>query len=80
MEIVVKPRVSKKMRKFPKFVQEKISEALQELESFPNVQLDILKIGALGSWRARIGEYRIFFITNKKLVVWRIEKREKAYV
>ena len=63
--------------------KQRIIDRLRQLEDFPNVRLDIVKIaGETGTFRLRIGDYRALFkiYENEKIiVVVKIDTRGKAY-
>ncbi len=63
--------------------KQRITERLKQLEDFPNVKLDLVKIaGETNTFRLRVGNYRALFKIyeeEKLIVVIKIDTRKKVY-
>ena len=63
--------------------KQRIVDKLKQLEDFPAVKLDIVKIaGEANTFRLRIGNYRALFKVyeqEKIIVIAKIETRKKIY-
>ncbi|MEM0217747.1 MAG: type II toxin-antitoxin system RelE/ParE family toxin [Candidatus Nezhaarchaeales archaeon] len=60
-----------------------IIDKLKQLEDFPNIQLDIVKIaGEANTFRLRVGKYRALFKVyeqEKIIVIAKIDTRKRIY-
>ncbi|MEM3551073.1 MAG: type II toxin-antitoxin system RelE/ParE family toxin [Candidatus Bathyarchaeia archaeon] len=63
--------------------KQRIVDKLKQLEDFPTVKLDIVKIaGEANTFRLRVGKYRALFKVyeqEKIIVVAKIDTRKKIY-
>jgi len=63
--------------------RQRIVDKLKELEDFPTVRLDIVKIaGEVNTFRLRVGNYRALFKVyerEKAIVVVKIDLRKRVY-
>lgn len=63
--------------------KQQIIDKLKQLENFPKVRLDIVKIaGELDTFRLRVGNYRALFKVyehEKVIVIAKIDLRKKFY-
>lgn len=77
----MRKEVYKKLAGFPKEVEEEILGALELLSTFPFTKLGIKKMkGRQGTFRVRVGKYRILFILGKdSIYVFDVDKRSKVY-
>ena len=68
----------KQIKKFPRFEQERIRDALNRLRISP-FSLDIVKLGGKGqARRLRVGSYRVFFELfqkEKAIFIYNIKRR-----
>ena len=82
-KVLLHKRASNFLRNLRLENKQRIIDRLRQLEDFPNVRLDIVKIaGETGTFRLRIGDYRALFkiYENEKIiVVVKIDTRGKAY-
>ncbi len=82
-KVLLHKRASNFLRNLRLEDKQRIIDRLRQLEDFPNVRLDIVKIaGETGTFRLRIGDYRALFkiYENEKIiVVVKIDTRGKAY-
>jgi len=82
-KVLLHKRASNFLRNLRLEDKQRIIDRLRQLEDFPNVRLDIVKIaGETGTFRLRIGDYRALFkiYENEKIiVVVEIDTRGKAY-
>lgn len=80
-EVLVRPRASKQLRKFPKHDQMKVLSVLEELSLNPYAG-DISKMeGEDGVWRRRVGSYRIKYEIHEKqkiIYVFELERRTSS--
>lgn len=63
--------------------RQRIASKLKELEDFPKVRLDIVKIaGETNTFRLRVGKYRALFKVYKEekvIIVVKIDLRKRIY-
>ena len=63
--------------------RERIVSKLKQLENFPTIRLDIIKIaGETDTFRLRVGEYRALFKVYEKekiIVIAKIDIRKRIY-
>ncbi len=86
-EIIFHPKAKKELERLPKKIREHIREAINELQNFPNVNLDIavltgIKIKGYRILRVKLSGYRIAFVplwSEKKIVILMVGKREDFY-
>ena len=82
-DLEVRPKVYKKLKKFPTDDQKHILEVIEMLPIDPYFG-DIEKMeGQENSWRRRMGSYRIFYevlVSRRNVIVFRIDRRtSKTY-
>ena len=86
-EIIFHSKAEKELEKLPKKIRGHIREAINELQKFPNANLDIavltgIKIKGYRILRVKLPGYRIAFVplwSKKKIVVLMVGKREDFY-
>ena len=82
MKCYFKPSALKDLKRFPRDIQQRILVKLEFYASAGDMLrfAEKLKDAALGEWRFRIGDYRIFFdIQNDKIIVLKIGHRKDVY-
>ncbi len=86
-EISFHPKAGKELEKLPKKTRVRVREAINELQKFPNVDLDIavltgIKVKGHRILRVKLPGYRIAFVplwSEKKIVILMVGKREDFY-
>lgn len=77
-QVQVIGEAGKQIKKFPRFEQERIRDALDRLRTNP-FNLDVIRLGDKDrTWRLRVGNYRIFFELfqkEKAIFVYDIRRR-----
>lgn len=79
MHISLEPKAEKSFKTFPKFIQLKLMKKMAKLENFPLLNADIKKFGD-GSYRMRVGDYRIRFYAKREkdlILIYEINTRGK---
>ncbi|MDE1870460.1 MAG: type II toxin-antitoxin system RelE/ParE family toxin [Candidatus Micrarchaeota archaeon] len=79
MQVRIDPKPTKVMMRFPKNIIHALLARIDGLKDFPNVKMDIKKLGQ-NEYRARFGSYRIIFTVVKEkdiIVVSEINTRGK---
>ena len=83
----VKPRFIEKLDDFPKNIQKRIKDKLEEFQQKTNTygidpreHNNTKYIATDKVWRLRVGDYRVFFdIYDKTVSILFVEHRKKAY-
>jgi len=82
-KVLLHKRAFKFLEKTDAKTRKRMTNSLRELESFPNVKLDILKIaGEEDTYRLRIGKLRALFKVydeEKVIVVVKVDLRRRIY-
>jgi len=82
--IVLTKRAEKSLAAIPEDIQGKCGQVFDELQySFAPIRLDVIKIkGHAGTYRIRLGDWRIIYNVDKKtklIVIYDILPRKTAY-
>jgi len=79
-EIYLTKRALKDLEKIPRIEKEKIAILLQKISQDPNKFARKLSNARIGTYRSRIGSYRVIFdLDERKIIVLRIGHRKKIY-
>ncbi len=79
-KLVYTHRASRDIRKLEENVKKRIGKALKKYEEEPLKYASKLTDTALGTYRFKIGDYRVIFdIENEEIVVLRIGHRKDIY-
>ena len=82
-KVLLHKKVSKFLEKLDAETRKRMTGSLRELESFPNVKLDIIKIaGEENTFRLRLGKLRALFKVyneEKVIVVIKLDSRRRIY-
>ena len=79
--VIVQPSAQKELEKLPNIIQNKILKALISLSDNPR-PVGCKKLVGSDSWRVRIGEYRVVYIIEDKVLrieIIRIANRKDVY-
>lgn len=81
MEVIVKKKIYRQLKRVPQNIRNDILDTIRGLKSFPSVVFDIKKLsGMKNTYRVRIGRYRMLFILEKnKIYVFKVDIRERVY-
>ncbi len=78
--LVYTRRSEKDIKKLDPSVQKQIGKALQKLQANPAEYLEKLSDPRIGTYRFRIGDYRVIFdIEDEDIVVLRVGHRREIY-
>ena len=82
--IVLAKRAEKSLTALPEDVQSRCGDVFEELQySFVPIRLDVIKLkGHTGTYRIRLGDWRIIYNVEKKnklIIVYDILPRKTAY-
>lgn len=81
--ILLHRRVVKFLKRLDESTRSRVLNSLRELDKFPNVRLDIVKIaGEKNIYRIRIGDLRILmkvYDVEKIIVIVKIDRRKRSY-
>ncbi|MCD6479277.1 type II toxin-antitoxin system RelE/ParE family toxin [Candidatus Bathyarchaeota archaeon] len=82
-KILLHRRVVKFLKRLDESTRSRVLNSLRELDKFPNVRLDIVKIaGEKNIYRIRIGDLRILmkvYDVEKIIVIVKIDRRKRSY-
>jgi len=82
-KILLHRRVVKFLKRLDESTRSRVLDSLRELDKFPNVRLDIVKIaGEKNIYRIRIGDLRILmkvYDVEKIIVIVKIDRRKRGY-
>ncbi|RLI08497.1 type II toxin-antitoxin system RelE/ParE family toxin [Candidatus Bathyarchaeota archaeon] len=82
-KILLHRRVVKFLKRLDESTRSRVLDSLRELDKFPNVRLDIVKIaGEKNIYRIRIGDLRILmkvYDVEKIIVIVKIDRRKRSY-
>ena len=81
--VLLHRRVVKFLKRLDESTRSRVLNSLRELDKFPNVRLDIVKIaGEKNIYRIRIGDLRILmkvYDVEKIIVIVKIDRRKRSY-
>ncbi|NHK30542.1 MAG: type II toxin-antitoxin system RelE/ParE family toxin [Asgard group archaeon] len=79
-EIVLTRRAVKDLEKLKQKIRERIIQVLREYKEDPLIHANKLTNPKLGSFRYKIGDYRVIFdLDDKTIVILRIGHRKSIY-
>jgi len=79
-KLVYTNRAGKDIQKLPPEIKRRIGKALLRYEQDPHRHSETLRDSNLGSYRFRIGDYRVIFdLEGSKIVVLRVGHRSDIY-
>lgn len=79
-ELVYTPRAARDIAKLDQATQERIKKTLERYKEAPFDHARKMVDPALGSYRFRIGDYRVIFdIEDNRIVVLRVGHRREIY-
>lgn len=81
-KILLSSRAQKSIKNLPQFQKKRVKEALDLLaiDPFPKGKKVKKLSGVAGAWRLRVGNLRILYIIEDKLIrIYTVEKRGDVY-
>lgn len=81
MRVLIEPKAQKQFDRLPDVLQARVRDAIASLHAYPNVRgVKALKGSLKGSFRLRIGDYRVVFQLGSGIVrVTQIDDRKDVY-
>ena len=80
--LVIERAAEKDMQRLPEDVHDRVSEAILQLKSNPRPHGSKKLVGTAGSWRIRVGDYRVLYdIADAVRIVrvYRVRHRKDVY-